>query len=79
MAHLHENLISALPLLLYAWAVLVKLSDLKLKQVRPDADDTIDCENCGTPVGTFDEVYVSKDDETYKICQKCGEIYKIKD
>lgn len=59
---------------------MVKLSELQVKTVWPDADDTIDCEECKDPVGKFaEEVHVLNDNESYLICSRCGTIYKVKD
>jgi len=58
---------------------MVKLAELKLKTVKPDADEMIDCHNCRYPIGKFEEVYLRKTNETYMICPECGEIYKVKD
>jgi uncharacterized protein YbaR (Trm112 family) len=58
---------------------MVKLSELNLKTVKPDGDDTVDCPECKFPIGKFEEIYITKEDQTYMICPQCGEIYKVKD
>jgi len=57
---------------------MVKLKELDLKTVRPDADETVDC-ICKNPIGPLEKLYIHKDNQIYLICPQCGEIYKVKD
>jgi len=58
---------------------MVKLKELDLKTVRPDADETVDCVGCKFPIGPLEKIYIHKDDQIYLVCPECGEIYKVKD
>jgi len=57
---------------------MVKLKELKLKSVKLETDEADDCD-CGNTLNIFDKFIVKNDDQTYVFCDKCGEIYKVKD
>jgi hypothetical protein len=57
---------------------MVKLKALKLKSVKLDSDEADDCD-CGNTLNIFDKFLVEDDDQIYVFCDKCGEIYKVKD
>jgi uncharacterized protein with PIN domain len=58
---------------------MVKLKELKLKTVKLDTDEADDCLKCGTPFNLFDKILVRDDHQEYVVCDKCGEIYKVKE